>query len=103
MRVAAYGMAILAVSTSILVLLIYGQYWQGGPNIFQIVESAVFVFSILAVLIIVFSGWVKRHPRPALLAFFLWFVFGLLFIGYWWIAGGFCDLAVWRYGHTTCL
>lgn len=103
MRVAAYGTATVALSTSILVLLISSRYWNGVPNQFQIIESIVIVFSILAILLMVFSGWVNRHPEPALLAFSACFVIGVLAIGFWWIVGGACDLEYWRHGHATCM
>jgi len=81
MRVAAYGTAIMALSTSILAFLIYSRYWNGVPNLWQMIESLGFVFPICIILVMAFSGWVNRHPEPALGASFMCFGIGVLAIG----------------------
>jgi|SRR5580698_10567185 hypothetical protein len=104
MRVLAYATGILALLVSILALLIFSRYWNGGPNLGQLTATLVLMVPFCAVLWMVLTGWVDRHPGPALAVSVALFDIAGLAIGLWWIVGGACDLDYWLTGHPPiCL
>jgi len=73
------------------------------PNHLEIIVTFVLTFPTCVVVWMLFSGRVNRHPELALGTSAALLVIGILAIGFWWIAGGACDLEYWLHGPTHCV
>ena len=103
MRVLACATSILALSTSVLASLIFSRYWEGPPNTGQIIVASVLAVPACSALWMLFSGLAKKNPKLVLGTSSALLMLGLLAIGFWWIVGGACDLALWLHPHTRCI